>query len=265
MSTSPGTVSKSLAGVPRTAHGVNLGASIAIATAGFLGPVTAARALRRMLLIGTGFVVLLAALSYFDLLSAGELRSLRKLTIVPGIPVGAAILSEMALRDGITQRTLLYTLLGPVPRTHLATIRTVLTAVLLALGVTALLVVFHFFLDQWSSLPKGLLAAATGSLAYTGLFGLLHLMTRRGTIASLALYATFDHAIGMLPFSIRMISPSYHLRVIGEAQAAFPIPFLGEAARSTPFVASLLLLGIAALAIFLTARVFARKNLPELC
>jgi hypothetical protein len=244
---------------------MSLGSSIAIASAGFLAPVTAARAFRRMLLAGIGFVALVVVLSALDFLSPGELRSLRKFAIVPGIPVGAAILAEMALRDAMTQRTLLYTLLGPVSRARLAATRTVWTAMLLALGIAALLVVLQMLLASMDGLIQRLLAAVFGSLAYVGIFGWIHLLTRRGTIASLALYATFDHAIGMLPFSIRMIAPSYHLRVLGEAQSAFPIPFLGEPAKSTPWLASLVLLAIAALATFLSARLFARKNLPELC
>lgn len=265
MPTSPDAILDPRAGDSPIPRPFGLGSSIAIASAGFLGPVTAARRFRRMLLLAIAAIALLVALSFFDLLSAGELRSLRKLAIVPGIPVGAAILAEMALRDGITQRTLLYTLLGPVPRWLLAAIRTVLTAMLLALGITGILLVLYILLERWSSLPQDLLAVAAGSLAYVGLFGLIHLMTRRGTITSLALYAMFDHAIGMLPFSIRVISPSYHLRVLGEAQSAFPIPFLGEPAKSTPVIATLVLLAIAAVAIFLTARSFERKNLPELC
>src|SRR5690606_4970097 len=140
-----------------------------------------------------------------------------------------------------------------------------LTAMLLAVGIAFLELVLHLLLGRGDGLSQRLLASVVGSIAYVGIFGWIHLLTRRGAIASLALYATFDHAVGMLPFSIRMIAPSYHLRVLGDAQRAFPIPFLGEPAKSTPWLATLVLLAIGALAIFLTARLFARKNLPELC
>ncbi|MCA9727584.1 MAG: hypothetical protein R3E12_00090 [Candidatus Eisenbacteria bacterium] len=240
--------------------------AIRIASAGFWGPVTAARALRRLLVLASGFLALIVVLSVLNILSRGELRDLRELTVVPGIPLAAALLSEMALRDGITQRTLLYALLGPAPRTVLAGTRTVLTAVLLAVGSATLLTVFHLLLRaSFASWAQDMLAAAVGSLAYVALFGVLHLLTKRGLIASLALFATFDWAIGMLPFSIRLLSPSYHLRVLGKAPHAFPIPVFTEAAKSNPFLATVVLVLVAAIAIYMTGRLFARKNLPELC
>ena len=69
----------------------------------FVGPLAASRALKIVVLGTIGVLGLIFAGYAFKLIDGRTLDALRGSVIVPGIPVGAAILAEMALRDGMTQ------------------------------------------------------------------------------------------------------------------------------------------------------------------
>jgi hypothetical protein len=232
----------------------------------FVGPLAASRALKIVVLatVGAlGIIFLGFGLGWIDQGAAGLLRGF---AVVPGIPVGAAILAEMSLRDGITQRTLLYPLLGPVPRPTLAVVRTLGTSVILATFVGISVILLHILSGRgWSDLPQELLGIALGSAAYVSLFGIIHLMNRRGFIICLAIYGLFDHAIGMLPFALRTIAPSHHLRVLGGAEETFAIPIVLDMPEGTVPGSALFLLVMVVASLAVTGFLFARKPLPELC
>ena len=232
----------------------------------FVGPLAASRALKIVVLstIGAlGIIFLGFGLGWIDKGAAGVLRGL---VIVPGIPVGAAILAEMSLRDGITQRTLLYPLLGPVPRPTLAAVRTLGTAAILAIFIGISVLLLHVLSGQgWSELPQEILGIGLGSAAYVSTFGIIHLVNRRGFIICLALYGLFDHSIGMLPFALRTIAPSHHLRVLGAAEETFAIPIVLDMPAGTIPGSALFLLVMTVAALLVTGFLFSRKPLPELC
>lgn len=186
--------------------------------------------------------------------------------ILPGLPVGAALLAEMALRDGITQKTLLYVLLGPVSRPWLAVVRTLTTGLVLAAAIASGLVVLHTLRGRsWEQLPLEMAATVLGALVYTSLFGVVHLVTRRGLVTCLALYGVFDQVIGRLPFSLRLIAPSYHLGVLTNVEDTFQIPVLVSAASSSEWSSALALLVITTVGLATSAFLFSRKPLGELC
>ena len=160
---------------------------ISIAFWTYLLPITSTRAFRVGIVIfllfigviGLGFMIGFFASNASEAMLSG----LRMFLVVPGLPVAAILFSEMALRDGIRQRTLLYPLLGPVPRTTMAVVRTLVTAALLVIGLSLLLlVVFALQRGEGGFPARELMAVLLGSFAYMGLFGLVHLVSRRGLI-----------------------------------------------------------------------------------
>ncbi len=194
------------------------------------------------------------------------LSSLRLALIVPGVPLAALLMSEMALRDGITQRTLLYSLLGPAPRTTLALVRTAVTAVILALGVSALLVLTRLLEGaSFAPLPREILGVTLGSFAYVALFGAIHLLVRRGLVAGLVLFFLLDRPLAQLPFTLRRLSPSYHLSVIADRVLEFHFPITVQPPEPSMPAAILVLAGMSVVFLALGAWLFARKSLGELC
>ena len=236
----------------------------------YIIPMVATRAMR----IGLGLCALfvLAAVLVFASGRVSEefmfeaLTSMRHFLVMVGVPVGAVLLSEIPIRDGITHRTLLYPLLGPVPRVTIAVVRVVTTAAVLALVASVLLVLIRALLkDGFDFLPRELLAVALGAFAYVSLFGLIHLINRRGLITGLAILLIFDFPLGRVPFTLRNISPSYHVGVIGGQEETMQLPIsFGAPATSLPTsIIVLLLMAV----VFGTAIAvgFKRKRLGDLC
>lgn len=240
----------------------------AISTAfwGFIGPMTASRSLKIVVVSSVGILGLVLLVFFMGWIEKEDIDNLRALAVVPGIPLAAAILSEMTLRDGITHRTLLYPLLGPVPRPVLAIVRTLATGSLLAIFSAVALLFLHVLSGRgWNELGQEAAAALLGSLAYVSIFGLIHLISKRGFIICIALYGIFDHAIGMLPFAMSSIAPSHHLRFLGAAEETFGIPVVIDMPDPTLPGSILFLTATIAIAISATAFIFSRKSLAELC
>jgi ABC-type transport system involved in multi-copper enzyme maturation permease subunit len=194
------------------------------------------------------------------------LTTVQEFFIYPGLPLGAALLSEMALRDGITNRTLLYPLLGPASRRTLALSRTLVSAALLFTGLLVLYLAVGILAGTAGPhLGDRILALLLGALAYTCLSGLIHLVSARGLVACLVLYGTLDYSIGRLPFAVAQIAPAHHVRVLADLEEVFSIP-VGRGAFEPSAVSSAILLvlfGLVSLAV--TAVLFQRKSLAELC
>lgn len=245
-------------------------ASAWIALRTYLVPLATTRAFRLGLLLFFGIIACTGFLLSLGLvasrLATSLLASLGDSLVIPGLPIAAILVSELPLRDGIRQRTLLYPLLGPVSRVTLAVVRTVTTAILLAAGAGLLLVLVH--LASGGSRPglaSEILATAAGSCAYTGIFGFIHLVGRRGLITGLVLFVLIDEPLGRVPFAIRNLSPSYHMRLITDRLSEIPLPVpidLPEPTSIAPSVVVLVALGI--VFTMATALTFNRKNLGEL-
>jgi ABC-2 type transport system permease protein len=243
-------------------------AGIALKT--YLAPMTSTRAFKIGGLIFLSFLllVLLAALvkPVAAFLAQASLDHLRKGSILPGVPLAALLLSEIPIRDGIRHRTLLYPLLGPVSRPVLALVRTLATAVLVALAMTALWILVRLVQGPGAEPATGqLLAIWLGSGAFVGMFGLIHVLSRRGLLIGLAYYGLFDDPLARLPFALRNLSVSFHMRVLAHQQSEFQLPIMLTPAHTPAWVAALLLIGLGTAFVAATAILFKRKPLGELC
>lgn len=236
----------------------------------YIIPMVATRAMRIGLvlfaLFALGVVALYATGAIATDFMIDALHGMRHFLVMVAVPVGAVLLSEIPFRDGITHRTLLYPLLGPVPRTTLALVRVGVTGAILALGTGLLLVLIRALLrDGFSFLPRELLAVFLGSMAYVTVFSLVHLFNRRGLITGLVIVFLFDLPLGRLPFTLRNISPSYHVGVIAEQEESMQLPIsfgMPETSLSTSIIVIVAIAVVFAVAVALG---FKRKNLGELC
>jgi ABC-2 type transport system permease protein len=246
-------------------------ASAWIALRTYLVPLTTTRAFRLGLLLFFGIIGITGFLLSLGLvasrLASSLLASLGDFLVIPGLPIAAILVSELPLRDGIRQRTLLYPLLGPASRVTLAVVRTLATAILLAAGTGFLLALVHLAGGgHRSGLALELLASAGGAVAYTGLFGFVHLVSHRGLITGLVLFVLVDEPLGRVPFSIRNLSPSYHVRLITDRLVDIPLPVPIDFPQPTSIVPSAMVLAALGIAFAAaTALIFKRKNLGELC
>jgi hypothetical protein len=233
-------------------------------------PMTSTRAMRVGLVLFVGFVAIVVLLFMSGLVARGfvtdVLYGMRHFLIMVAVPVAAVVLSEIPIRDGITHKTLLYPLLGPVPRMTLAAVRVLTTGAVLAIGAALLLLLIRILLrDGMGFFPRELLSVTLGSFAYVALFGLIHLLARRGLIAGLVILFFFDIPLGRLPFSLRNLSPSYHTGVIAGQEESMQLPISFGAPGSSVAMSSLILICIAVVLCAAIAYGFKRKNLGELC
>ena len=243
-------------------------AGIALKT--YLAPMTSTRAFRLGLLIFLLFVglVIFAALvkPVAALLAQASLDRLREGAVLPGVPLAALLLSEMPLRDGIRQRTLLYPLLGPVSRPMLAVVRTLTTVVIVALAMTVLWVLVRLVQGEVEAPAGGqILAIWLGSVAFVGLFGLFHLLSRRGLLIGLAFYGLMDEPLGRLPFALRNASLSFHMRVLSHQVTEIQLPIEIAPPPTSSLLSAVMLAAAGAGLILVTAVLFKRKPLGELC
>lgn len=238
---------------------------IGIAFSSFWAPLASARSLRISIAAAFAFIAVVIGCYAMGWLDERAVRSLRELTILPGMPVMAAIVSEMALRDGIAHRTLLYPLLGPVPRPVLAVVRSIASGLVLAVGTSAVVLVLHSVGEfDLADVPRELAAIVLGALAYTALFGIVHLWWSRGLITALVLFG-IDFSIARLPFAIRSIAPSYHVSTVADIDNTFSIPILMDLPDPSFLGSCSYLIVMAAVCSGAVSLLFSRKNLGELC
>ena len=243
-----------------------MGRNLWIALRSFLAPLGAARALRRSLIFGAVLLLALLGIKQLGFVPDSVFRELRKFIVLPGLPLFAALLGELALRDGITYRTLLYPLLGPVSRPMLAAVRTLATGLLLFAITGALLcgVVLIGGMDL-APLGKELYGMLLASPAYVALAGLLHLYSSRGAILFIAYFTIFDYPISHLPFSFRNVAPSYHLGSLAGHLNTLSLPLQVKLAGQSAVVSSLFLISLTAVCVALCAWLFSRRRLVSLC
>jgi hypothetical protein len=230
----------------------------------------ATRAMRVGLVLCVLFIAGAVLVFMSGVISSGwvthALLGMRHFLVMIGVPVGAVLLSEIPVRDGITHRTLLYPLLGPVPRITQVLVRVTVTSAILAIGTSVLLVLVRALLkDGFGFLPREFLAVTLGAFAYVTIFGLIHLYNRRGLISGLAILFLLDMPLGRLPFSLRNVSPSYHMGVIAEQEESMQLPISFGHPETSVTVSVLVLLAIAVVFGAAIAVGFKRKNLGDLC
>jgi len=237
-----------------------------IAWRSYIAPITTLRAARIGVPIAVLLLAAIAAGRFLGLIPPEALSDLQHFIILPGVPLFAALLGEMALRDGITQRTLLYPLLGPVPRGTLAAVRTTAAALLLAAATVALMAALKLIAGGFGpGAAREMAAIVLASCVYTALAGVVHILSSRGLILNLAIYAVCDYPLGRLPVGLRVLAPSHHVRTLADFSDPLRIPISVPVAAADPLASTLVLLVIAAVATLAVAAIFANKKLPELC
>jgi hypothetical protein len=241
-----------------------------IALRSYLVPLVAARALKLvvLLLVGVlglaGISLMLSPLS--DFFARESLDGLRRAVVFPGLPILAILMSEIPLRDGIRHRTLLYPLLGPVSRFTLAWVRTLATGVVLALLLTLVISVIRLLAKHTEiSWERELLAIGFGAPAYIALYGLVHMLVRRGLIAGLGILMLFDGPLSQMPFALRMLAPSYHVNVLADQVIDFKLPVPIPAPEPSIPVSIAVLVGMTVVLTLGVGIVFGKKDLGELC
>jgi hypothetical protein len=219
------------------------------------------------LLLGSGVVLLavVAVGSRANWIDPGTAYGIRTTLVVPGLPVVAVAVAELPLRDGLSQRTLLYPLLGPVSRSVLCLVRTAVAALVLCLGMSALVLLLRpFSYTPTEGLGRELAAVALGSVCYVGLFGLLHLLSKHGLVAGLGV-AFADYMLGKVPFAMRGFAPAAHLANLADISLVdtYGLPLSQSPIALGTSIGVLCLVGLVGAA--LTAWRFARIDLAELC
>jgi hypothetical protein len=235
----------------------------------YLMPLTTSRAFRFGIL-GALLILLMAAGAFMtgfinDNISRTLLKALSRFVVLPGLPIAAVLLGEMPLRDGIRHRTLLYPLLGPVPRPYLAIVRTLLTATILFVAAAVVVTVLHFAGGNYTSLPRTLAGVFLASYMYVPLFGLGHLITNRGLVLGVLFFLLFDYPLGRVPFAIKQRAPSHHMRVVSEQFSDFDLVVQLGSTESSVAVSVAVLVVLAAVLTALVAFIFRSRNLGELC
>lgn len=232
----------------------------------FLAQLAPARSVK--LFLGISVLLVLGVFGGYSsgLIPRDLFESLHQSIIVFGIPLFATLFSELALRDGMVNRTLLYPLLGPASRRQIAVVRTLATGLLLFIGCGLLVTIIRYICEvPWNSYPREIGAILLASLVYVSIAGLIHLFTSKGLITSLVVFSIFDHPIGRLPFAIRNLAPSYHTRVLTDQLDTYSLPISMDISHTPAAGAAAYLILLTVIVISATAFVFNRKNLGNLC
>jgi len=194
------------------------------------------------------------------------IRSQRLFILAPGIAIGAILLGELPLREGIRHRTLLYPLLGPVPRMTLAAVRILATGALLALGASAVTtILFLVGGGGGDSLVRQILAVTLGSFAFMAIFSFIHTLVKRGLMGGLMFLFLLDVPLAMLPFGLRKLSVTFQLRAIAGKQVDMELPVQIAAPEGSLWMGVLVLSVITVVFTYLAARIFKSQRLGELC
>ncbi|MCP4546071.1 MAG: hypothetical protein GY835_06360 [bacterium] len=240
--------------------------SIRIALLSYLAPLASARATRMTCVLMALLLMLVVTGRLTGFLPPTAFINIADSLILYGIPLFAVLLSEMSLRDGITHRTLLYPLLGPVSRTTIAVTRTLATGLLLFVSATLTLICVKVLGElSWSIFPQELAALFFGSIAYVAFFGLIHAVNSKALIISLCVFTLFDLPVGRLPFTMRNLAPSFHLRVLSDKIDSISIPVMMDVSDPSLFFSAMVMVLVTIVATTLTALLFSRRNLVNLC
>ena len=191
-------------------------------------------------------------------------ESVQRMILTYLLPLLSLLMAESITREGMTQRTLLYPLLGPVPRGVLAGAR-----LLVMVALTFMLLALPMLLLGWEGLRAALwalLALGLGAYFYIGLAALVHGFTRRGLIAGLAFFWIFDLQLARIPLGLRQLAPLSHVWTVAGLDK-LPNPFgLPLAAPESSLAFSMLyLFGLGSVFTLLSVAHFSRLELGELC
>jgi ABC-2 type transport system permease protein len=138
------------------------------------------------------------------------------------VPFTALLFSGGAIQDEIEEQTLTYLFVRPIPRWAIFLAKAAaiwLTVTALVLGVTAFAILANYwpsnlFNEQFARLPKALGIFAALVFAYTGVFMLLGLITKRSLLFGIIYIVLFEWILGAIPFNFRAYTIIYYFRLL---------------------------------------------------
>ncbi len=212
-----------------------------------------------MLALGA-LVVILAALATLasNLSARGELGVINASGLTLLVPVGSLLVATGALGEMRDSGTLSYLWLRPVGRARMAVVA--YAAVLArALPLTVVpMVVAGVIVGGLQLAAAGLLAAVFGTAAYTAVFLLLGLLTRRAVLIGLVYVALWEGVVaGLGTGPARVAIRTYARSVLDGAGGVRP-----RDAEVSTLTGVIVLLVVAAVAVALTTRRLQRLDVP---
>lgn len=183
------------------------------------------------------------------------------------VPLLALIVGAGTLRDELREGTIVHLATRPVRRETILVTRVIAAAAAVALlGALSLTLVVPVIgseaLDAWQ---LGLGVTVLASIAYTGLFALLGVATRRAVLLGVVFIVGWEGAVASSPLVFRNLTVAYWLRSIVANQELPATEVVAESIGSTAAstgVSIAVLLGVGLVAGLLGALWFARRELP---
>lgn len=137
------------------------------------------------------------------------------------LPLAAAIFASTVVAQEVEQRTIVYMLTRPIPRSAIILTRTLAAALVVMaitfLGTTAVSVATygtHFLSNEFYR--RDLLAIPIGSLAYTSLFSFICLLLNKSMIVNLGIAFVWETALPNLQGNAYLLSVASYLKAIAE-------------------------------------------------
>jgi ABC-2 type transport system permease protein len=137
------------------------------------------------------------------------------------LPLASAIFSSAVLSQEVEQKTIVYLLTRPVPRAQLFVMRTLASAIVVALVTAVAAIAVSAAVYGGRALGNEILyrdfvAIVVGALAYGTLFALLSLIVNRAMIVSLLFAFAWETSVPVFPGDAHVLSISSYLTAIAE-------------------------------------------------
>jgi ABC-2 type transport system permease protein len=194
-------------------------------------------------------------------------------------PLTALLYAAGVISDEVEDQTLTYLLLRSIPRWALYVTKLLATLVvtigLVAVGVLALYAAIYlgtpgFFSDVLPRAGRAIAVMALAQVGYCALFGFLGLLTRRSLIAGIGFIVAVEGVLANLDFVGRTLTVVYYVRTLTIRWGNLPTELSSRLQESwgmteleklpTSGQCVLVLLGVSALLIALSALLFARSE-----
>lgn len=137
------------------------------------------------------------------------------------LPLASAIFSSAVLSQEIEQKTIVYLLTRPIPRPQLLLLRTLASALVVAMigTIAALAVSVSIYNAGGLSNPilhRDIVAICLGALAYAALFVLISLWVNRAMIVSLLFAFAWETSVPNMPGNMYWLSISSYLTAVAQ-------------------------------------------------
>jgi ABC-2 type transport system permease protein len=227
-----------------------------------------------------GFLFLLPVVLTVIVRSAVEYGSPRHglehamlLFLLPGVllPLAALLHASGVIQDELEEQTLTYLLVRPLPKPGLYLTK-LLASWLLVAGVGSVFTMLLALAIYWGEPDFAEAVFRTGGqlvvihwatlAAYSSIFALISLYTRRTLIVGIAYIILFEIILGNIEFVIRQMTVIFYYRVLVLRWVGFTAEEWDIHLSEAPSTATCfsILVGVSVLAALVGARVFSRKE-----